>query len=134
MEIKTNTIYLFTKAKVLYAVAKVNIDNLDTDITFGQGFKLIKDPSSKLNDKVHIYRRARKSVVADVSNALNAYQMFGEEVFNDKGELDYALFQKKEFKYAWKISRNKKKEYDKKIEEYKVVEISLKQAKDNNLI
>jgi hypothetical protein len=60
--------------------------------------------------------------------------MFGEEVFNDQGELDYALFQKKEFKYAWKISRNKKKEYDKKIEEYQVVEISLKQAKDNKLI
>jgi hypothetical protein len=54
MEIKTNTIYLFTKAKVLYAVAKVNVDNLDTDITFGQGFKLINDPNSKLNDKVHI--------------------------------------------------------------------------------
>lgn len=128
------TIYLFKKGKVLYGVAKATLDNLETDATFGQGFKLIKDPKSKLNTPAIIYKRARRSVIASVSNALNAVQMFGEEAFDDNGNIDWEKFQMEEFKRAFELAKQKDKHYDKKVYDFAIKEIDLKQAKEYNLI
>lgn len=134
MQIVPYTIYLFTKQKVLYGVAKATIDNLDTDATFGQGFKLVKDKNSKLNTPAIIYKRAKRSVVAAVSNALNAVQMFGEGAFDENGEIDWEKFQMEEFKRAFELAKEKDSSYDKKVYEFKTVEIDLKTAKKYKFI
>ncbi|MCX6822228.1 MAG: hypothetical protein NTW30_05640 [Candidatus Aenigmarchaeota archaeon] len=128
------TIYLFKKGRVLYGIAKAPLDNLETEVTFGQGFKLIKDKNSKLNTPAVIYKRAKRSVVASLSNSLNAIQMFGEDILTNEGEIDWEKFQMEEFKRAFELAKLKTKKYDKKVYDFKIIEIPLEIAQLNELI
>lgn len=127
------TIYLFQKDKILYGVARADVNK--EEIFFGQGFKIEKDKNSKLNTLANMTRRARRSVVASVSNSLNAVQMFGKKVLDKDGQVNWEQFQIEEFKRAFELAKQgKDKKYDKKVFDFKTIEISYKVAKDNNLI
>ena len=128
------TVYLFQKDDIIYAVADAIDDATKDVIRFGQGFKLQEDKNSKLNSPDQILRRARRSVVASVSNSLNAVQMFGKQALDDNCEIDWNKFQEAEFRRALTLSRFHGANYDKKVYDFKVIEISVDTAIENKLI
>lgn len=135
-EIKPWTIYLFKKQSVLYGFAKAEYETgreIET-VEFGYGFKIVTDKNSKLNLPQNKLKRARTSVVAKLSNTLNAIQMFGVDSFDENGEINWEKFQQEEFKHAFKVSRIQGSSYNKEVKEFEIVTLDLKTAKTNNLI
>ena len=132
-ELEPFSIYLFTEGDTLYGVSRVKTEGIDE--MYGQGFKLEADPNSKLNSENQIRRRCRRSVVAALSNLLNAVLLYGKRTLDDDGNVDWKKFREEEYKAA-KIADNLSTTLDKTkvIKTFKVMEISLELAKKNNLL
>lgn len=156
MQLEPFTIYTFTKGRVLYGVARYR--DLETDVNFGSGFRLDRDKKRKNKDNTpeRIKFRAKRNVVNEVSNSLNALLMYGKDILEDN-EVDWNKFRQKELEIAEKIIKETKKfrdkkgeteermfkqfeddrekfENERKVKTFKVVEISLTIAKENKLI
>lgn len=150
------TIYVFVKGRVLYGVSKYK--DLQNEIVFGSGFRLDRDKKRKNKDNTpeRIRFRAKRNVVYEVSNSLNALLMYGLDVLGDDNEVDWNKFREKELEIAEKIVKKtkfkdkegeteekifeqfekdrEKFEKEREVKTFKVVEIDLKTAKENRLI
>ena len=154
-------IYIFKKGQVLYGASKCKTSEVDE--VLGYGFRLEKDPSKtkKMNYAIFIRQRAKREVIARVSNALNAVLLYGKEVIKEDGSIDWELFRQKELNKAEELIQKQKEfkrlngETEEELEErmlktfesdreefekeselftFKTEEISIVKAKELNLI
>lgn len=126
-------IYIFSDKREIYAASLVDKDGIRE--VYGQGFKLTKDKKSKLNSPAQIKRRAKRSVVNALSNTLNAINLYGKNVLNEDGNVNWELFQLEEYKAA-QMAEKFSTTLDKTniIHTFKTYEISMETAKKYNLI
>lgn len=132
-ELEPFAIYLFQEGDTLYGISRVKLEGIDEN--YGQAFKLEEDPNSKLNSENQIRRRARRSIVASLSNLLNAVLLYGKSILDEEGNVSWEKFQQEEYKAAKKaLEFSTTLDKMREVKSFKVLEISLEVAKKNNLI
>ena len=126
-------IYVFEKDDTIYACSRVVKDGMDE--IYGQGFSLEPDQNSRLNQPSQIRRRARKSVVNAVSNMLNAINIYGKEILDYNGNINYEKFEVKEIESAVTATKlGVNMNLLKQAHTFKQIDIDEKTAHQYNLI
>lgn len=135
-EIIPFVIYVFDDNQVIYAASRVKLTD-GFDEVYGSGFALVQDDNKddRLNDPTKIRSRARRSVINEVSNVLNAFNLYGRSILDEKGQVSWEKVKDLEYLAAQAAVKYSVSIKDlKKLHIFKVIEIDYKTAEQYNLV